>query len=430
MTAYEVIARKRRGKRLTRQEIQWFIRGYLDGDIADYQVAAWLMAVTLQGMDPDETWDLTEVMAFSGERLHFPYPTLDKHSTGGVADTTTLVVVPLVSSLGIPVVKLSGRGLGHTGGTIDKLEAIPGLETALSPQDIHRVLEASGMVIAGQSARLAPADGHLYALRDVTATVDSVPLIAASIMSKKLAAGASGVVLDVKTGSGAILPELTQARELARTLVAVGSRGGINTRALLTCMDQPLGRAVGNAVEVQAALEVLGGGGPRRLVEVCLSLAAELAAMGGAASRVDAYSLVSQKLASGAAREQFARWLRAQGGDERIVDEPDRLPRAAMERVLTADRPGFVTRIDARQVGMAAVRLGAGRRRKEDRIDPGAGIILEVEEGTPVSPGAVLARLRFNHGADVTGAVELMGAALDIGEAPPAVRSPVLEAIR
>lgn len=430
MRAADIIDLKRRGQRLTREQIHWFVRGCLTGEVADYQAAAWLMAVAIRGMDVEETWDLTEVMAGSGERLEWPKRwgrVLDKHSTGGVADTATLVVVPLVAALGIPVVKLSGRGLGHTGGTIDKLEAIPGLKTALSPRDIRRVLDEAGMVIASQSASLAPADGHLYALRDVTATVDSIPLIAASIMAKKLAANAAGLVLDVKSGSGAILPGFSEARELAHVLLAMGRRGGLTCRALITCMEQPLGRVVGNAAEVQAAWEVMGGGGPPRLLEVSVALAAELVAMGRGLPMGAAQDLVREGLRRGAAREQFSRWLRAQGAVAAVADDPSQLPRATRETPVIAASAGFVHRVDARRVGMAAVALGAGRQRQGEPIDPGAAVILEVEVGSPVARGDLLARLRYSPGAGVASALAAMGEALTIADRPPATYGPVLE---
>lgn len=433
MRAADIIDKKRRGQSLTRDEIHWFLRGCLTGEVADYQAAAWLMAVAIRGMELEETWDLTEAILSSGERLEWPGHggrVLDKHSTGGVADTATLVVVPLVAALGMPMVKLSGRGLGHTGGTIDKLEAIPGLRTILSPRDIGRVLDEAGMVIAGQSARVAPADGYLYALRDVTATVDSIPLIASSIMAKKLAANTAGLVLDVKSGSGAILPGLTQAQELARALLAIGRRGGLTCRALITCMEQPLGRVVGNAAEVQAAWEVMGGGGPPRLVEVCVALAAELVALGRNVTVAEATGLAGEGLKRGIAREQFCRWLRAQGADDAMVDDLSLLPGATRETPVIATASGFVHRVDARRVGMAAMALGAGRRRKEDPIDPGAAVILEVEVGSPVAPGDLLARLRYNPGADVAGALTALGDALAIAEGPPVVTPPVLEVIR
>ncbi|MDA0566894.1 thymidine phosphorylase [Streptomonospora sp. S1-112] len=398
MDAVEVIAAKRDGRELSAAQIAWVVDAYTRGEVAEEQMSALCMAVVWRGMTRAEVSAWTEAMLRSGERLDFTglgRPTTDKHSTGGVGDKITLVLTPLVAACGAAVPQLSGRGLGHTGGTLDKLEAVPGWRGDLSPARMREVLAETGAVVCAAGPGLAPADRRLYALRDVTGTVESIPLIAASIMSKKLAEGTASLVLDVKVGSGAFMKDAASARELAETMVAIGADHGVRTRALLTAMDAPLGRAVGNAVEVAEAVEVLAGGGPPDVVELTLALAREMLEAAGVAADPAA------ALRGGAAMDVWRRMVAAQGGDP---DAP--LPAAAESRDVLAPATGTLTRLDARAVGVAAWRLGAGRARKEDRVSPGAGVLLHAKPGDPVRAGRPLLTLltddpaRFDRAAE------------------------------
>jgi len=385
MNAVEVITRKRDGGELSGADVAWVLSAYVRGEVAPEQMSALLMAVVWRGMTPRELSAWTTAMVDSGERLDLAgtgRPVVDKHSSGGVGDKVSLVVAPLVASLGVAVPKLSGRGLGHTGGTLDKLESIPGWRSNLSTQEFLAQLRDVGAVIASAGASLVPADKQLYALRDVTATVESIPLIASSIMSKKIAGGAGAVLLDVKVGRGAFMKELGPARELARTMVQLGADAGVRTVCLLTSMQAPLGRAVGNALEVAEAVDVLCGGGPADLVGVCLAVATEMLALGGAPQDPAA------ALEDGRAFAVWERMVTAQGGDPHAA-----LPRAALTAVVTSPREGFVVGVDALAVGTGAWRLGAGRTRKEDDVDPGAGVVLAVSLGDRVVAGQVLATL-------------------------------------
>ncbi len=391
MDPVALIERKRDGHPLTDAEIRWAVRAYTAGEFAEVQMAALLMAIVLRGMDRRETAALEAAMRASGRRMDLsglrrggaPLPTVDKHSTGGVGDKITLPLAPLVAACGAAVPQLSGRALGHTGGTLDKLEAIPGWRADVPGEALLRQLADVGAVVCAAGAELAPADRALYALRDVTGTVASIPLIAASIMCKKLAEGAGALVLDVKVGAGAFLPGRDDARELARTMVGLGADAGVPTTALLTAMDAPLGRTVGNALEVREAVEVLGGGGPDDVVELTLALAREMLAASGHTD-VDP----ADTLASGAAMDVWRRMIRAQGGD------PDAdLPHAAEQLVVTADRDGVLTRLDALQVGTCAWRLGAGRARKDDPVQAGAGVQLHAKPGEQVRAGRPLMTL-------------------------------------
>ncbi len=391
MRAVDIIIKKRDGLELSKEEIEFFIQGYTRGEIPDYQAAAWAMAVVLRGMTPRETTDLTLAMAASGETLDLSTVVplaVDKHSTGGVGDKTTLVVEPVVAACGLPVGKMSGRGLGFTGGTLDKLESIPGYRTNLSTEEFLRQLREIGLVLTGQSADLAPADGKLYALRDVTGTVQSMPLIASSIMSKKIAAGAQAIVLDVKTGLGAFMQTLTEARELASLMVQIAHLAGRKAVALLSDMNQPLGHAVGNALEVREAIETLHGGGPADFREHCLVVAAHMLHLGEKAANVEeGRALAEAAIADGRAWETFRKLVVAQGGDVSYVDNPEKLPAARIVRPLPAPADGYLSRIHAREVGEAAVLLGAGRTRKGDPVNHAVGIVVHRKVGDFVQAG-------------------------------------------
>jgi pyrimidine-nucleoside phosphorylase len=379
MNALEIIGRKRDGHEHTPEEIQALLSGYLSGAIPDYQMAAWLMAVCIRGMTAAETLALTQAMIGSGEVLDLSEISgikVDKHSTGGVGDKVTLVAGPLAAACGVKVPKLSGRALAHTGGTLDKLESVPGLSVELSPERFVQQVKEIGIAVAAQSPRLVPADKLLYALRDVTATVPSVPLIASSVMSKKIAAGADAIVLDVKFGRGAFMPDVRSAEALALEMVTLGEGAGRHTVALVTSMDNPLGRSVGNSLEVQEALEALSGRGDQELVEVCVRVTVEMCKLAGVRSDVD------KVLRSGAGREKFERMLAAQGG--RLEEG---LPVAPIQASIGAERDGFVASIDALEIGLSGAEIGVGRMRKEDRVDPAAGFVIEAPVGARVRVG-------------------------------------------
>ncbi|MEK3881516.1 pyrimidine-nucleoside phosphorylase [Paenibacillus sp. PL2-23] len=397
MRAVDLIQKKRDGRELTTEEIQFLMQGYSNGEIPDYQMSAWAMAVLLRGMTAPETAALTLAMAGSGDRVDLsPIHGIkvDKHSTGGVGDKTTLIIGPLVASLGVPVAKMSGRGLGHTGGTIDKLEAIEGFHTELSREAFIKQVNDIGLAVIGQSGDLAPADKKLYALRDVTATVESIPLIASSVMSKKIAAGADAIVLDVKTGSGAFMKTVADAEKLAEAMVAIGTEVGRQTAAVISDMDQPLGYAIGNALEVAEAIDTLSGRGPQDLTELCLALAAHMVVLGGKAAEIqEARSMLEAKLASGEALGKFRAFIEAQGGDGAIADHPGRLPQAPHRVEVKAQEAGYVAAIEAEQLGLAAMLLGAGRATKEAQIDYAVGLMLNKKVGDFVNQGDTLATL-------------------------------------
>jgi pyrimidine-nucleoside phosphorylase len=410
MRAVDIIVKKRDGGRLTRDEIRRLIAGYVDGTVADYQMAAWAMAVVLRGMDDAETSDLTLAMAESGDMLdlHDIAPlTVDKHSTGGVGDKTSLVLGPMCAAIGLPVAKMSGRGLGFSGGTLDKLESIPGFRVDLTPAEFRRAVVEVGLVIAGQSANLAPADKQLYALRDVTGTVDSIPLIAASVMSKKLAAGADCIVLDVKAGRGAFMKTVEDARALARTMVAIGRTNGRKMAAAITSMEQPLGLAIGNALEVREAIETLRGQGPDDLADICLTLGAQLALLAGKVESADeGRALLRATIEEGTAWDKWRAMVANQGGDLDMVDHPERLASAAHQEPIRSPRAGYIAAIDAQALGTIVGRLGGGRQRKDDRIDPAVGIVLERKAGARVEKGDALAVLHTRTVADAEQARE------------------------
>jgi thymidine phosphorylase len=417
----DLILAKRDGGRLADDDIRWLIGAYARGDVPDEQMAALLMAIYFRSLEPAELRTWTAAMIDSGDRLDLgsvPWPTVDKHSTGGVGDKVSLILAPLVASCGAAVPQLSGRGLGHTGGTLDKLESIPGWRAFLPPEEMISVLRRVGCVICAAGPGLAPADRRLYALRDVTGTVESIPLIASSIMSKKIAEGTAALVLDVKVGSGAFMPDLERARRLAQTMVALGGEHGVLTSALLTTMDVPLGRAVGNAVEVEESVATLRGEGPADLVEVTLALAGQMLRLAG----LDADP--AAPLADGRALERFRAMVAAQGGDP---DAP--LPRAAHTEAVFAPQAGWMHRLDARAVGVAAWRLGAGRVRQQDPVDPAAGVLCLVKPGDQVARGQPILELRSNDGDRIAGARQALEAAVEIGPQPPAAWSRILERI-
>ncbi|MEW6446565.1 MAG: thymidine phosphorylase [Bacillota bacterium] len=431
MQAYAIIKKKRDGERLSAEEISWFIERYAAGEIADYQMAAWLMAVYFRGLDAVETASLTEALLHSGKRVDLSGVAgvkVDKHSTGGVGDKTTLVLAPLLAAAGAKVAKMSGRGLGHTGGTIDKLESIPGFRTALPPEEFVSQVNRIGIAVVAQTGEIVPADRKLYALRDVTATVDSISLIAASIMSKKLAAGADVIVLDVKTGSGAFTQELGAARELARLMVAIGKHAGRRMAALITDMDQPLGYAVGNAVEVSEAIATLQGRGPLDLTELCLELGSRMLVLAGLAPNITtARARLEEILWGGRALAKFREWVAAQGGDPAVADDTGMLPEALRTITVPSPRSGYVVHVNALAIGEAARILGAGRERKEDPVDPSVGVVLAAKVGTKVEAGEPLALIlvRDKGGNE---AKELVSSAYTIAASPPKMQ-PLVRAV-
>ncbi|MBD3368254.1 MAG: thymidine phosphorylase [Candidatus Eisenbacteria bacterium] len=430
MTPYETIKRKRDGGELTRRELQTFVESYLDGGVADYQMSAFLMAVYFRGMTTQETVWLTSVMLESGRTMDLSAlgsPRIDKHSTGGVGDKLSLIVAPVAAACGVRVPMISGRGLGHTGGTLDKLESIPGLSTDFSEEAFERIVSDIGFAIVGQSESVAPADRRMYALRDVTATVECVPLIVASILSKKLAADLEGLVLDVKVGRGAFMPDTEKGRELARALIDTASSLGLPARALLTDMNAPVGRAVGNALEVAESLEVLRGGGPDDVRETSLALAAAMVHVGGLAeSATQAHGLAAAALDEGRALERFRDFVNAQGGEARVVDDPGLLPRAAVTRAVASASNGFVRSVDALAVGRASVRLGAGRLRLGDPVDPAVGIVIAAPVGTKVEQGEPLAVIHAATDVAADEAVDVVLGAFDVGEEPPEKRATII----
>lgn len=422
MRIYDILCKKRDGERLTPAEIMLFVRGLSDGSVSDEQAAALLMAICIRGMDAEETAVLTEEMVASGDVLDLSSlggATVDKHSTGGVGDKTTMVVGPVVASLGGVVAKLSGRGLGHTGGTLDKLAAIPGFNYTLSQQAFLQQAQTIGICVAGQTATLAPADKKLYALRDVTATVESVPLIAASVMSKKIAAGAANIVLDVKCGSGAFMQTQQAALELAQCMVDIGNYHGRNMRAVLSNMDAPLGRAVGNALEIIEAVELLQGRGEPRLRELCVLLSAHMLSLSLQVPYADAEEQVRQALANATAYNKFCEMVAAQGGDTAILEEPKRLLQGEGGTPILAPKTGYIARIDALKAGMASVLLGAGRTKKEDSIDPVAGLWLHKLPGDYVEKGEPLAQLYPAKAKKLRDAEHMLLAGVAIKDAPP-----------
>jgi pyrimidine-nucleoside phosphorylase len=419
MRMVDLIKKKRDGGELSAEEIGFIIEGYTKGEIPDYQVSALAMAIYFRGMTERERADLTMAMVRSGEQVDLSAIEgikVDKHSTGGVGDTTTLVLAPLVAALDIPVAKMSGRGLGHTGGTIDKLESIPGFTVEYTKEEFIDKVNRHKIAIIGQTADLTPADKKLYALRDVTATVDSIPLIASSVMSKKIAGGSDAIVLDVKTGSGAFMKTLEDARALAEAMVDIGNRLGRRTTAVISDMSQPLGYAVGNALEVREAIETLQGRGPKDLEELCLALGGQMVVLAGKAGTAEeAEEKLREVLRSGKALEKFREWIASQGGDPNVADDPDRLPRAAYQIEVPAREKGVVAEIVADRIGMAAMMLGAGRTTKESEIDLSVGLVLHKKIGDSVEKGEPLATIHANS-ERVDEIIEKIRAGIRIGD--------------
>ena len=434
MRAVDIISSKRDGRILTRDEIRFFVEGVTAGTLPDYQASALLMAILLRGMTAEETAWLTDAMVHSGVRVDLgdiPGVKVDKHSTGGVGDKTSLILAPLAAACGVPVPMMSGRGLGHTGGTLDKLEAIPGFRVNLSLDEMKSALAKIGCAMIGQTAQIAPADKKLYALRDVTGTVESIPLISASIMSKKIAEGIDALVLDVKTGSGAFMKTEADSRRLAESLVAIGNASGVRTEAIITAMETPLGHAVGNALEVIECIEVLKGGGPQDLIAVSVALTARMLVLGRVASDLAAAAhQVQRAIASGAGLERFRQIIEVQGGDPAVVDDYQRMPHVADRHLVAASRAGFVTAVDAELVGRASVALGAGRDRVDDLVDPAVGIMVTAKPGDAVRAGAPVLELHYRDRARLDAAIRLTSQAITIGDEPPAPRPLIVGEVR
>ncbi len=431
MRMYDIIMKKRNGGELSKEEIEFFIQGYTKGEIPDYQVSALMMAIFFQKMTEAETLYLTMAMAHSGEMLDLASingTKVDKHSTGGVGDKTSLALTPMVAACGIPVAKMSGRGLGHTGGTIDKLESFPGFSTALTAGKFIQNVNEIGIAIMGQTADLAPADKKLYALRDVTATVDNMSLIASSIMSKKLAAGADAIVLDVKTGSGAFMKAEEDARALASEMVKIGNNAGRKTIAVVSDMDQPLGRAVGNALEVKEAIDTLKGCGPKDFEELCLVLGTQMLLAGGVASDAnEAEGMLRKTIEDGSALKKLAEFVEAQGGDARAVYNPDILPKASIVQPVLAQKEGYIAHIECDEIGICSLILGGGRETKESEIDLSVGLVLEKKVGDYVQKGEPLAYLHANDTNKARVAAERFLRAYTIVEEKPRVRTLIQE---
>ena len=433
MRAVDTILRKRHGKALSTNEIKHFINGYAKGNIPDYQAAALLMAICCNGMDSRETTDLTLAMVDSGEKIDLsliPGIKVDKHSTGGVGDTTTLIIAPLVAACGVPVAKMSGRGLGHTGGTLDKLESIPGFRTDLNMDEFIQAVQTIGLSVIGQSNHLVPADKQLYALRDVTGTVDSIPLIASSIMSKKIAAGSDAIVLDVKTGSGAFMQTLDDSFALAEAMVEIGIQAGKNVVAVITDMDQPLGMSIGNALEVEEAIKVLRnkqGKGLKNLREVSLYLAANmLVAAKACNSMQEGMDMAKEALESGRGLKKLADMIKQQGGDTAVLDNLSLLPQAKHIAPVRAGIKGYISSMDTQQIGLSVLLTGAGRSRKEDEIDPAAGLVMKKRVGDPVEKGDILAELHMSHMDPFEEAAAILHNAIAITDHKPKTKPLIL----
>lgn len=419
MRMYDLIYKKRNGISLNKEEIDWMVQGYTNGEIPDYQMSAFLMAVCFNSMNDEEITNLTMAMAHSGDMVDLSCiegVKVDKHSTGGVGDKTTLIIAPIVAACGLKVAKMSGRGLGHTGGTIDKLEAIPGYNTELTMEEFANVVNSVGLSVIGQTGNLTPADKKLYGLRDVTATVDSIPLIASSVMSKKLAAGSECIVLDVTTGSGAFMKDIDDAKALAQLMITIGKNAGRKMAALVTDMDTPLGNAIGNSIEVIEAIEVLKGRGPKDLIEVCLELAGTMLYLGGKGNLDECRAMAQEVISSGKAYDKLKEMVAAQGGDVSVLDNTDKFGNAGITYEVIANEEGYVEKMDAQEIGNCAMILGAGRKTKESIIDPQAGIILKKKTGDKVEKEDVLAVFYTNDQSAIESAKEKFLAAYTISD--------------
>ena len=421
MRMYDIIKNKRDGGKLSKEEIDFFVKGYTAGEIPDYQASALCMAIYFRGMDDEETTNLTLAIAASGDKVDLSGINgvkVDKHSTGGVGDKTSLIIAPIVASYGVKVAKMSGRGLGHTGGTIDKLEAIDGYQTSIDKKEFFRIVNEVGVSIIGQSGNLAPADKKLYALRDVTATVDSLPLIVSSIMGKKLAAGADCILLDVKTGSGGFMKTLEDSTKLAKSMVEIGHLAGKKVIALITDMDVPLGKAIGNSLEVIDAVETLKGEGPEDLTEICIDIAANMLYMTGKGTVKECEALAKKAIADGSALQTLVKMVHAQGGNEKLLLDTSLFKKAAYDYEVKAPKTGYIEHVDTESYGMASLALGAGRAKKEDPIDYSAGITLEKKTGDFVKEGDVIAVLHTNKPESVKEAEERILKATEISSEP------------
>lgn len=428
----ELIRKKRDGGELTAEEISYIINGCVSEEVPDYQLSAFAMAVFFCGMTKAETVALTLAMRDSGDKADLSGISgakVDKHSTGGVGDKTTLIVAPIVAACGVKVAKMSGRGLGHTGGTVDKLEAIPGFQTSISPQKMRETVESCGLSVTGQSGNMCPADKKLYALRDVTATVDSIPLIASSIMSKKLADGSDCILLDVKTGSGSFMKTLDDSRLLARTMVEIGRGAGVKTAALITNMDAPLGKAVGNSLEVIESVDILKGNTSGDLWTVCRELSCRMLMLAGIGDREKCAELVDEAVSSGEALRRFEMMVKSQGGDVSYIENTSNFKKASFSREVYAPADGYITHMDSENIGLTAVLLGAGREKKEDNIDPAAGIVISAKTGDFVKRGELLATLFSNDKSRLDGAETRFLSAVSIGAQKPAAQPMILDYI-
>lgn len=428
----ELIRKKRDGGELTAEEISYIINGCVSEEVPDYQLSAFAMAVFFRGMTKAETVALTLAMRDSGDKADLSGISgvkVDKHSTGGVGDKTTLIVAPIVAACGVKVAKMSGRGLGHTGGTVDKLEAIPGFQTSISPQKMRETVESCGLSVTGQSGNMCPADKKLYALRDVTATVDSIPLIASSIMSKKLADGSDCILLDVKTGSGSFMKTLDDSRLLARTMVDIGRGAEVKTAALITNMDAPLGKAVGNSLEVIESVDILKGNTSGDLWTVCRELSCRMLMLAGIGDREKCAELVDETVSSGEALRRFEMMVKSQGGDVSYIENTSKFKKASFSREVYAPADGYITHMDSENIGLTAVLLGAGREKKEDNIDPAAGIVISAKTGDFVKRGELLATLFSNDKSRLDGAETRYLSAVSIGAQKPAAQPMILDYI-
>lgn len=422
MRMYDIIEKKKLGKPLSKEEIEFFVNGYVAGSIPDYQVSALLMAICFQGMTGQETADLTICMANSGEKVDLssvPGVKVDKHSTGGVGDKTSLIVAPIVASLGIHVAKMSGRGLGHTGGTIDKMESIPGMQISISRERFLEIVRKVGFSIVGQSGNLVPADKKLYALRDVTGTVESIPLIASSIMSKKIAAGSDCILLDVKTGSGAFMKTVDDSVKLAQAMVSIGEKAGRKTVALITDMDEPLGLAIGNSLEIAEVCQTLKGHGPKDLTDICIDLAANMLSLAGKGELEGCRTMARNSISDGSAFQKLKEMVAAQGGDISVLDDPNQFSQAKTHLDVTAEKSGYLYSVNTEQCGIASMELGAGREKKEDTIDYSAGIVLHKKIGDFVKAGEPIATLYSSTENLCRTAQRTLQRAIDIREEQP-----------